>query len=97
MRAVDRRAVSLALAALGALATVAIVGGQAASGWDLSWNAITGGGGRSTGGSYQLQGAVIPVDGRSQGGSYVLQGGFFAGDSIVFTSFLPAIARDGIN
>lgn len=93
----DYRLAGIALSAVGALATVAIVGGQAASGWDLSWNAITGGGGESSGGSYQLQGAIVPIDGRAQGGSFVLQGGFFAGDSIEFTSYLPAIARDGIN
>ncbi|MEX0782013.1 MAG: hypothetical protein WD557_05135 [Dehalococcoidia bacterium] len=97
MRTLNVRLVGLAAAAAGALATVAIVGGQAASGWDLSWNAITGGGGKSGGGSYQLQGAVIPIDGRSQGGSYVVTGGFFAGDSVEFNGFVPAIARDGIN
>jgi hypothetical protein len=94
---VDPRLAAVSVAAACALATVAIVGGQAASGWDLSWNAITGGGGKSSGGSYQLQGAILPVDGRSQGGGFVVEGGFFAGDSIEFTSFLPALARDGLN
>lgn len=87
----------LAAAGAGALATVAIVAGQSASGWDLSWSTITGGGGRSSGGSYQVNGAIIPVDGRAQGGGYVLQGGFFAGDSVKFNSVLPALARDGVN
>lgn len=91
------RVASLAGGALASLAAVAIVGGQAASGWDLSWNAITGGGGNSAGGGYEVNGAVLAVDGRAQGGSYVLEGGFFAGEEIEFESVLPAIARDGVN
>jgi hypothetical protein len=84
-----------AASAVAALATVAIVAGQAASGFDLSWNAITGGGGKSSGGGYVLQGAIIPVDGSSSGGSYALQGGFFAGEAIKIKKYLPEVAKDG--
>ncbi len=87
----------LAAGAVAALATVAIVAGQSASVWDLSWNAITGGGGKSTGAGYELRGAIVPVGGRSTGGVYTVQGGFFGGDSIKFKRFAPETARDGIN
>lgn len=79
-----------------AFATVAIVAGQSASGWDLSWNAITGGGGKSSGANYFLEGAIIPVDGRSSGGGYVLNGGFYGGgEEVTFDLYLPELARDG--
>ena len=87
----------LAAGAVAAFATVAIVAGQSASGWDLSWSAVTGGGGRSTGPGYELRGAVVPVAGNSTGGAYAVQGGFFGGDSIKFKRFAPATAKDGLN
>ncbi len=97
MTRVDLRLAGVAAAATAALAGVAIVGGQAASGWDLSWNAITGGGGRSTAPGYELRGAVVPVAGGSSGGAYNVQSGFFAGEAAEFVGFLPSIARDGVN
>ena len=81
----------------GALAAVAVVGGQSGGGWDLSWSTITGGGGKSSGATYELQGAIVPVGGASSGGSYVVQGGFFAGDSVKFEGYAPGIAKDGLN
>jgi hypothetical protein len=83
--------------AAAALGAVAIVGGQAASGWDLSWNAITGGGGRSTAEGYELRGAVVPVAGSSGAGDYRVQGGFFAGEAAKYVGFTPSISRDGVN
>ncbi|MGH2608795.1 MAG: hypothetical protein ACRDHF_06850 [Tepidiformaceae bacterium] len=97
MSRVDLRLAGVAAAACGALAAVAVVGGQSASGWDLSWNAITGGGGKSSAAEYQLQGAVVPVAGSSSGAGYVLQGGFFAGEPVKFLGFTPSIAKDGVN
>ena len=91
------KAVGAGSAGLAALASVAIVGGQAASGWDISWNAVTGGGGRSTGPGYELRGAIVPVAGSSTGGTYTVQGGFYGGDSIKFKRFAPATAKDGLN
>lgn len=88
---------ALAAGAVAALATVAIVAGQSASGWDLSWNAVTGGGGRSTSPGYELRGAIVPVVGNSSGGAYTVQGGFYGGDSIRFKRFAPVTAKDGLN
>ena len=91
------KAVAGLVGAAAALAGVALVGGQAASGWDLSWNAITGGGGRSTAPGYELRGAVVPVAGSSTGGDFGLQGGFFAGEAAKYLRFTPSISRDGVN
>ena len=79
------------------LAIVAIAAGQAASGWDLSWSGVTGGGGKSSGGGYELQAAIVPVDGSSSGGTYVVQGGLLAGESTKFKGFMPVVAKDGVN
>lgn len=97
MRWGDIRLAGLAGAAIAGVATVALVGGQSASGWDLFFSTITGGGGKSTGATYELQGAIVPIAGSSSGGGYVVQGGFFAGESVKFEGFAPAIAKDGVN
>jgi hypothetical protein len=91
------KAVAGLAGAAAALGAVAMAGGQAASGWDLSWNAITGGGGRSTAPGYELRGAVLPVAGTSTGGDYRVQGGFFAGEAAKYLGFTPSISRDGVN
>lgn len=92
------RTLVLMATGIASLGTIVIAAGQSAGAWDLSWNAITGGGGRSTGGGYELHGAIIPVDGTSSGGSYALSGGFFGGgEAVKFKKFHPGIAKDGIN
>lgn len=96
-RSSGRRLAVAGGAAAAALATVAIVAGQSASGWDLSWNAITGGGGKSSGANYFLEGAVIPVDGQSSGGGFILNGGFYGGgQEVKFDLYLPELAKDGV-
>jgi len=51
----------------------------AATGFDLSWWSVDGGG-ESTGGSYALRGSVGQPDaGSLAGGSYTLEGGFWGG------------------
>jgi len=46
--------------------------------YDLSWNTVDGGGKRSTGGNYTLEGTIGQHDaGTVNGGSYQLQGGFW--------------------
>ena len=52
--------------------------------FDLSWNTIDGGGGTSTGGTYELSGSAGQPDaapGSLTGGSFELAGGFWPGAS----------------
>ena len=52
----------------------------AATGFDLSWCSVDGGGGMSAGGNYALQGAIGQPDaGTLAGGGYALAGGFWSG------------------
>lgn len=65
------------LIALAALAPLA--GG---SDYDLTWHTIDGGGGVSSGGSFQLVGTIGQPDaGAMSGGTYVLAGGFWSGST----------------
>ena len=64
----------LATAALLLLAAVALAQG----GYDLSWHAISGGGGPSSGGSLVLDGGVVQPAGVMQGGKYQVAGGFWS-------------------
>lgn len=53
--------------------------GQTGGQYNLSWNTIDGGGGRSTSGPYVLTGTIAQPDaGYSAGGGYELFGGFWA-------------------
>jgi len=53
---------------------------QAINGYDLSWNTVDGGGGTSSGGSYELSGTIGQPDARAlSGGGYTLLGGFWGG------------------
>lgn len=82
-------------AAVAAVATVTAVFSQAA-GWDLSWYTLSGGGGKSTGGPYELEGSIgQAVVGRSSGGNYTLDGGQLGGGVERYRRFLPAVASDG--
>ena len=48
--------------------------------YEITWFAIAGGGGTSSGGSYTLSGTIgQSAAGQLTGGSYVLEGGFWAG------------------
>jgi len=50
--------------------------------YDLSWSTINGGGGRSTSGTYTLEGTIGQPDaGLMSGGDYVLAGGFWPATS----------------
>lgn len=67
---------------------------------DLSWWTLDGGGGRSAGGPYVLQGTVGQPDASaSSGGTYVLAGGFWSGGDRVTAvdgpeaPSLPALPR----
>lgn len=82
-------------ATVAALATITAVFSQAA-GWDLSWRTFSGGGGRSTGGNYELSGVIgQSVVGRSSGGNYLVDSGHLGGGVEKYRRFLPAVASDG--
>ena len=50
--------------------------------YDLTWSTIDGGGGRSTGGAFILEGTIGQPDaGLMSGGDYVLAGGFWPATS----------------
>jgi hypothetical protein len=68
----------------GALAVLlpATVYAQSGGNYDLTWSTIGGGGGRSAGGPYVLEGTIGQADtGVSSAGSYVLSAGFWPGQS----------------
>jgi hypothetical protein len=72
------------LTAVVVLATVAADGTT----YDLSWYTIDGGGGRSSGGPYELLGTTGQPDaGWSRGGDYELLGGFLSGGPLCFVDF----------
>ena len=68
---------------------------EPASGYEISWYTVDGGGGTSTGGAYTLDGTIGQPDAGSQsGGAYVLAGGFWAGlTSALYSLFLPLVTR----
>jgi len=56
--------------------------------YDLSWYTIDGGGGRSSGGPYELVGTIGQPDAAySAGGGYELMGGFWPGGPLCFVDF----------
>jgi hypothetical protein len=69
----------------------------ACSGWaedfSLNWSTIAGGGGSSTGGTYQVSGTIGQYDasGPMTGGNYSLIGGFWALISVVQTPGAPLL------
>jgi hypothetical protein len=83
----------LALAALLLLAAVALAQG----GYDLSWHAISGGGGHSAAGAFALAGGVLQPAGGMRGGNYQLAGGFWSstGTAAVKTAraWLPVLLK----
>jgi len=79
---------ALLLATLGFLGICA----QAQS-YSIDWYKIAGGGGTSTGGTYQVTGTIGQPDasGAMTGGNYSLTGGFWALISVVQTSGAPTL------
>ena len=62
--------------------------GQSGGQYDLSWNTIDGGGGRSSGGQYILRGTIGQPDAAySAGGQYELLGGLWPGGPLCFVDF----------
>ena len=61
--------------------------------YEITWSTIDGGGGRSTGDSYTLEGTIGQPDaGLMSGGSYVLAGGFWPATSWCIVD-LPDLAQ----
>ena len=67
--------------------------------YSIDWYKIAGGGGTSTGGTYQVTGTIGQPDARGamSGGSYSLTGGFWSLISVVQTAGMPnlSIAHSG--
>ena len=81
----------LLVAALGAGAAYAQVGG-----YDLGWWTVDGGAGDSSGGAYALSGAAAQPDaGTLAGGTYHLEGGFWPGAAgpSRWAVYLPLVRR----
>jgi hypothetical protein len=73
---------------LGALSTIV-----RAQSYTIDWYKIAGGGGTSTGGTYQVSGTIGQPDasGAMTGGNYSLTGGFWALISVVQTAGAPTL------
>ena len=81
------------------LALTAIVPRTQAQPYSIDWYKIAGGGGTSTGGTYQVSGTIGQPDasGAMTGGNYSLTGGFWSLITVVQTAGLPnlSIAHSG--
>jgi hypothetical protein len=61
---------------------------QTGGDYNLSWNTIDGGGGRSSGGPYELLSTIGQPDAAAMsGGNYELLGGFLPGGPLCFVDF----------
>jgi hypothetical protein len=78
----------LSRSALFILLLVMFCGATAMGEYELSWYTIDGGGGRSSGGPYELVGTIGQPDAAwSKGGDYELLGGFWPGGPLCFVNF----------
>jgi hypothetical protein len=92
-----RRGLALAGTGVAAAAVVITVLAQSASGWDLSLRNTAGGGGRSTGGPYVVEGAIgQPLAMRSSQGAFAVASGLFDSGPTKYIRRLPGLANDGI-
>ena len=69
----------------GLLVLLSLVGRVVAQSYSINWYKIAGGGGTSTGGTYQVSGTIGQTDasGAITGGNYSLTGGFWSLISVV--------------
>ena len=77
--------------ALSTLSTLIVLSAGIASGYEIDWHTLDGGGGTSTGGDYSLSGTVGQPDAGTMtlaGGSFELHGGFWIG--LTCTLSIPA-------
>ncbi len=67
---------------------VLILSLPAPASYEINWSTIDGGGGRSSGGQYELLGTIGQPDAAySAGGDYELLGGFLPGGPLCFVNF----------
>jgi hypothetical protein len=79
---------AVAWSAIGIILLTMSISSTASSEYDLSWYTIDGGGGRSSGGPYELVGTIGQPDAAySAGGGYELLGGFWPGGPLCFVDF----------
>lgn len=91
------RMLALAGAGVAASAVAVVVLAQSASGWDLAFSGVSGGGGFSAQSPYAVQGAIAPISGQSSAGTYKVASGFFGGGvAEKIRRIMPAVAADGI-
>ncbi len=84
--------VTALLAACLLLGTAGVI--VAADGFAVEWFVASGGGGRSSGGSYRVDGTIgQALASTSSGGSYTLDGGFMAGFPLPYKIYLPLVQR----
>jgi hypothetical protein len=92
-----RGALALPVLALLGLAVVAVAAAQSgsASGYDLSWWTVDGGGGTVQGGGYTLRGTAGQPDAATwSGASYTVAGGFWgAAWPAGYAIYLPLVLR----
>jgi hypothetical protein len=89
------RLAGLGLGAAGALAAAAAVLAQSAGTYDLSFAAVTGGGGGSSAGQYALTGVLGQAAAEPLiGPNYRLQGGLLGAGESKFKAVAPMVARD---
>src|SRR5262245_22930603 len=86
--------------AAAAVTVAALAQVEAPGTFDLSWNTVDGGGGKSTGGAFELAGTIGQHDAGSlalTGGSFSLTGGFWPGASSPPIETCPSdISGDGL-
>ena len=76
---------------VGLLASLAIAFSVSAQNYSVNWYKVAGGGGTSTGGTYQVSGTIGQPDasGAMTGGNFSVTGGFWAFIQVVQTPGLP--------
>jgi hypothetical protein len=75
------------------LALLPLLLASATAAFDLSWWSVDGGGGKSTGGGYTLQGAAGQADaGQMRGGNFSLSGGYLV-EAMHHVVFLPHLTK----
>ena len=74
---------------------LSVLGAAANAGYSVDWFSVDGGGGESTGGSYQLEGSIGQPDahGAASGGTYQVEGGFWYGAGTGTHVYLPLIVK----
>lgn len=93
-----RRLLAAGMAAVLPLAFAAVVVAQVSGGaYELRFRALLGGG-KSAGGSYEVQGvAGQPFVGSSTGGAYSVAGGLIVAGAEKYQRYTPLLAKDGTN